>query len=187
MAVASAGPYINNLHLAPDRLPHQHLIMQFLQARWSSWRPTKSVKTPKAQLYTVCFVQKCLVSRYWKQYLCCCCLQEFDSLHTDIILAGRNAVFLQLVSSSLLSQPASLNNVVPNLYKQQPDLLHLESVSSITENPSDTGDETAWQSQYVIRIPAGRQDESQKSIRTGSDVLSTAMRYIYYGSTDLLS
>jgi len=77
--------------------------------------------------------------------------------------------------------------VVPNLYKQQPDLLHLESVSSITENPSDTGDETAWQSQYVIRIPAGRHDESQKSIRTGSDVLSTAMRYIYYGSTDLLS
>jgi len=26
MAVASAGPYANNLHLAPDREPHQHLI-----------------------------------------------------------------------------------------------------------------------------------------------------------------
>jgi len=25
MAVASAGPYTNNLHLAPDRQPHQHL------------------------------------------------------------------------------------------------------------------------------------------------------------------
>jgi len=26
MAVASAGPYANNLHLAPDRLPHKHRI-----------------------------------------------------------------------------------------------------------------------------------------------------------------
>ena len=34
-AVASAGPYANNLHLAPDR-PHQHLITQLLQARCSS-------------------------------------------------------------------------------------------------------------------------------------------------------
>ena len=32
MAVASAGPYANNLHLAPDRQPHQHLITQLLQA-----------------------------------------------------------------------------------------------------------------------------------------------------------
>ena len=28
-AVASAGPYANNLHLDPDRKPHQHLITQF--------------------------------------------------------------------------------------------------------------------------------------------------------------
>ena len=34
-AVASAGPYANNLHLAPDR-PHQHLITQLLQARCSA-------------------------------------------------------------------------------------------------------------------------------------------------------
>jgi len=34
-AVASAGPYANNLHLAPDRYPRQHLITQFLQARCS--------------------------------------------------------------------------------------------------------------------------------------------------------
>ena len=39
-AVASAGPYANNLHLAADRLPHQHLITQFLQAGCSSWCPT---------------------------------------------------------------------------------------------------------------------------------------------------
>jgi len=44
MAVASAGPYANNLHLAPDRQPHQHLITHFLQAGCSSWRPTNSVK-----------------------------------------------------------------------------------------------------------------------------------------------
>jgi len=29
MAVAIAGPYANNLHLASDRQPHQHLITQF--------------------------------------------------------------------------------------------------------------------------------------------------------------
>jgi len=29
MAAASAGQYANNLHLAPERSPHQHLITQF--------------------------------------------------------------------------------------------------------------------------------------------------------------
>jgi len=47
MAVASAGPYANNLHLAPDRQPHQHLITQFLQAGCSSWRPANSIKALK--------------------------------------------------------------------------------------------------------------------------------------------
>jgi len=32
MAVASAGPYAKNLHLAPDKQPYQHLITQFSQA-----------------------------------------------------------------------------------------------------------------------------------------------------------
>jgi len=48
MAVALAGPYANNLHLDPDRQPHKHLIAQFLQAKCSSWRPTNSIKAPKA-------------------------------------------------------------------------------------------------------------------------------------------
>ena len=47
--MASAGLYSNNLHLAPDKQPQQHLITQFLQARCSSWRPTNSVKVLKAQ------------------------------------------------------------------------------------------------------------------------------------------
>jgi len=47
-AVASAGPYANNLHLAPDRYPRQHLITQFLQARCCSWRLTNSIKALKA-------------------------------------------------------------------------------------------------------------------------------------------
>ena len=47
MAVASAGPYANNLHLAPDRQPHQHLSTQCLQAGCSSWRPTNSVNALK--------------------------------------------------------------------------------------------------------------------------------------------
>jgi len=29
MAAASAGPYANNLHLTPDRQPHQHLSLNF--------------------------------------------------------------------------------------------------------------------------------------------------------------
>jgi len=48
-AVASAGPYANNLHLAADRQPHQHLNTQFLQVGCSSWRPTDSVKALKAR------------------------------------------------------------------------------------------------------------------------------------------
>jgi len=33
MAVASAGQYANNLHLAPDREPHQHVIAQVFTGR----------------------------------------------------------------------------------------------------------------------------------------------------------
>jgi len=40
--------YANNLHLVPDRQPHQHPIAQFLQAGLSSCRPTNSVKALKA-------------------------------------------------------------------------------------------------------------------------------------------
>jgi len=32
VTVASAGPYANNLHLAPHRWPYQHPITQFIQA-----------------------------------------------------------------------------------------------------------------------------------------------------------
>ena len=45
-AVASAGPYTNNLQLAQDRYPHQYLITQ---AACSSWRLTHSVNAPKAK------------------------------------------------------------------------------------------------------------------------------------------
>jgi len=48
VAVASAGPYTNHLHLTPDRSPCQHLVTQLLQARCSSWRPTNGVKAMKA-------------------------------------------------------------------------------------------------------------------------------------------
>ena len=47
-AVASDGPYANNLHLTSNGQPHKHLITQFLQAGCSSWRPTSSVKALKA-------------------------------------------------------------------------------------------------------------------------------------------
>jgi len=41
-AVASAGPYANNPHLAPDN--HVNTSSQFLQAGCSSQCPTNSVK-----------------------------------------------------------------------------------------------------------------------------------------------
>jgi len=50
MAVASAGPYANHLHLAADRQPSQHLISQFLQARCCSWCQTNTVKALKASI-----------------------------------------------------------------------------------------------------------------------------------------
>ena len=50
--MASAGPYSNNLHLAPNRQPHQHLITQFLHAGCSSRCPSNSVKALKAAART---------------------------------------------------------------------------------------------------------------------------------------
>jgi len=44
VAVRSAGPYANHLHLTPDRQPCQYLTTQFLQARCPSCCPTNSVK-----------------------------------------------------------------------------------------------------------------------------------------------
>ena len=59
-AVASAGPYANNLHLTADKQPRQHLITQFLQAGCSSWCPTNSVKA--FQLNTSVYVTDLILS-----------------------------------------------------------------------------------------------------------------------------
>ena len=48
MAVASAGPHANHLHLAPERQPRQYPTTQFLQAGFPSCRPTNSIKALKA-------------------------------------------------------------------------------------------------------------------------------------------
>jgi len=106
-----------------------------------------------------------------------------QKLETDIILAGRNAMFMQLVNSSLQSASARLSSVVPSLYQQQPNLLHLEPVSDMLP-PHSLLNGAAWQSQYVMRIPADRQADTHNTIRTGSDALSTAMRYIYFSSME---
>ena len=103
-------------------------------------------------------------------------------MQTDIILSARNAMFLQLAQSLLQSPKSSLSSIVSSLYDRQPDLLHLATFSSITSRHS-----TSASTLYVLRIPAERQEDMANSIETGSDVLSTAMRHIYYGSTDLLS
>ena len=55
MAVASAGPYVNNQHLAPDMQPHQHLIIQFLQAGCSSMPNQQCQSTEGMKLhYNTC-------------------------------------------------------------------------------------------------------------------------------------
>ena len=51
-AVASAGPYANNPHLAPDTDNHTNTSsLNFLHAGCSSWCPTNSVNTLKAVSY----------------------------------------------------------------------------------------------------------------------------------------
>jgi len=51
LAVASAGPYANHLHLASDRQPCQYLTTQFLQAGRPSCHPTNSIKVLKKNLH----------------------------------------------------------------------------------------------------------------------------------------
>ena len=53
MAVASAGSYANNLHLAADK-PRQYLTTQFLQAACPSCRPTNSGLNTDCRLNCVC-------------------------------------------------------------------------------------------------------------------------------------
>jgi len=50
VAVASAGPYANHLHLAADRQPRQYLTTQFLWAGFPSCHPANSVKALKADI-----------------------------------------------------------------------------------------------------------------------------------------
>jgi len=45
MAVASAGPYANHLHLAPDRQPHQHVITQYLTGRMLFLMPNQQCQS----------------------------------------------------------------------------------------------------------------------------------------------
>jgi len=40
-AMASAGPYANNLHLTADRQPHQHLITQFFTGQMHFLMPNQ--------------------------------------------------------------------------------------------------------------------------------------------------
>jgi len=54
-AVASAGPYANNLHLDPDRKPHQHLITQFFTGRMLFLTPNQQCQsTEGSEMKTRC-------------------------------------------------------------------------------------------------------------------------------------
>ena len=86
----------NHLHVAPDRQPCQHLITQFLQAGYSSWRPPtvskhwrQSCRSMDSKLLvhgqvTIIFVVSvCLcrvfLSRLWS---------DFDHTRTHVICLG---------------------------------------------------------------------------------------------------
>jgi len=107
--------------------------------------------------------------------------QDLDSLQTDVILSGRNALFLQLVNSSLQSAEVSLSSAVLSLYQQQPDLLHLEPLYSTTARHSVSDKGAVQQSRYIIRIPAERREDTE-SVRK-----AVVYRVQPYSSTDLLS
>ena len=49
-AVASAGPYANNLRLAPDRIPHQHLITQFFTGQMLFLTPSQQCQSTEGKV-----------------------------------------------------------------------------------------------------------------------------------------
>jgi len=61
VAVASAGPYANYLHLAPDSYPCQYLTTWFLQAGCPSCHPSNSVKALNTYKGNV----MSLITGYW--------------------------------------------------------------------------------------------------------------------------
>jgi len=65
VAVASAGPYANHMHLAPDRQPHQYLITKFFTDRMLFLTPNNSVKALKA-MYTMTKINTNLLSTFYK-------------------------------------------------------------------------------------------------------------------------
>ena len=51
-AVASAEPYANNRHLAPDKWPHQHLITQFFTSRVLFLTPNQQCQSTEGWMQT---------------------------------------------------------------------------------------------------------------------------------------
>ena len=89
-AVASAGPYANNLHLAADN--HTSTPPQFLQAGCSSWHPTNSVKSLKAytcpfyHLLFVTWLYPHLTLGHWTTCNVLMCIKKLQCL---TLLVGR--------------------------------------------------------------------------------------------------
>jgi len=49
MAVASAGPYANHLHLTPDRYPCQHVITQFFTGQIFFMMPNQQCQSTEGK------------------------------------------------------------------------------------------------------------------------------------------
>jgi len=116
VTVASAGPYANHLHLAPDRKPCQpapcHSI--FLQAGWSSWRPTNSVKALKASTIA-----------WWKYMI----------LGRDLVLHLTADYYQKVLSKTILPaqwlacHQQTINSTI-KLQRSNPDLTKLKTLST---------------------------------------------------------
>ena len=103
VAVASAVPYAS-LHLAPDRQPHQHPPLCFLQAACPSCRPANSVKALKActaqqHKHNICSITNAKVNDYlWQLTLLSSCSHEgLNCWINSTILRYRQEIVTKIV------------------------------------------------------------------------------------------
>jgi len=93
VAVASAGPYANHLHLAPDRQPCPHLITQFITCRMLFLTPNQQCQRTEGTNRTD--TTKNYISKYTK------CLESL-STDCDVTRGAVKKFWAWLLSGMLL-------------------------------------------------------------------------------------
>ena len=113
-AVASAGPYANNLHIAPDRQPHQHL------ARCSSWRPTNSVKALKSW----CWPAKTYILTKHVLIICCTGSSQNNSLWSIVNYKKNYPVYKNKIQANAMTSYPLLISIIENSAACTNDPIH---------------------------------------------------------------